>query len=88
VTAYAEQGYADEWLKHFQGGPMGYATRDFWATPTEQRFIAENQAVGWNPSITGTKSEDTMLSTGEVLTQTPGWPMNGTRPDIMVRRTP
>jgi Xaa-Pro dipeptidase len=88
IEAYAEQGFADEWRKHFQGGPMGYATRDFWATPAEQRLIAVNQAIGWNPSITGTKSEDTILSNGEVLTPTPGWPMNGNRPDIMVRRTP
>jgi hypothetical protein len=64
---------------------MGYECRDFKATPTEQRGVVEHQAVGWNPSITGTKSEDTILSTGEVLTGTPGWPLNGSRPEILCR---
>lgn len=83
---YAAQGFPEEWRRHFQGGPMGYEPRDFWATPGEQRRVAPHQAVGWNPSITGTKSEDTLLSTGEVLTATPGWPLCGSRPDILVRR--
>jgi antitoxin VapB len=54
------------------------------------------QAFAWNPSITGTKSEDTMIlsSTGaESITTTGDWPMipvpiNGTtyqRPGILVR---
>jgi antitoxin VapB len=35
-------------------------------------------ACAWNPSITGTKSEDTILLTGdspETLTTMAGWPM-------------
>jgi antitoxin VapB len=35
------------------------------------------QAYAWNPSITGTKSEDTMLvgdDGNEVITAMPGWP--------------
>jgi hypothetical protein len=44
-----------------------------------------NQLVGWNPSIAGTKSEDTILSTGEVLTAARNWPMVGSRPDILCR---
>lgn len=88
LKAYQEAGWPDEWRRHFQGGPMGYEPRDFWATPTETRCVAPNQAVGWNPSITGTKSEDTLLSTGEVITRAGDWPMNGQRPDILVRRSP
>ncbi len=84
IRVYRETGYADEWKLHHQGGPMGYEPRDFKATPSETRLVVESQAVGWNPSITGTKSEDTMLSTGEVLTGTRDWPMNGSRPDILV----
>jgi len=86
IQAYAEVGFVDEWRLHFQGGPMGYETRDYWATTSETRRIVPNQAVAWNPSITGTKSEDAMLSTGEVLTAVRDWPMCGSRPDILVRR--
>lgn len=83
IRAYREVGFPDEWTLHHQGGPVGYEGRDFRATPAETRRIAERQAVGWNPSITGTKSEDTILSSGEVLTPTPNWPTCGTRPDIL-----
>jgi hypothetical protein len=64
---------------------MGYEPRDFKATPTETRTVVVHQAVGWNPSITGTKSEDTILSDGEMLTSTRDWPMCGTRPDVLRR---
>jgi len=84
--AYADAGFADEWKLHHQGGPMGYAPRDFVATPTETRSVRERQLVGWNPSITGTKSEDTIFSGGEVITSMNDWPMLGGRPDILVRR--
>jgi Xaa-Pro aminopeptidase len=82
---YRETGFADEWTLHHQGGPMGYEGRDYLATPGETRRVAVNQAVGWNPSITGTKSEDTILSSGEVLTGMKNWPNCGTRPDILCR---
>jgi Xaa-Pro aminopeptidase len=86
IDAYAASGFADEWTKHHQGGPMGYALRDFCATPGEPRAVVERQIVGWNPSITGTKSEDSILSGGEVLTRGDGsWPVRGDRPDILVR---
>jgi hypothetical protein len=89
--AYGATGFADEWMKHHQGGPMGYELRDFKATPTETRQVVPNQLVGWNPSITGTKSEDTILvapdgrGANEVLTFMPAWPMLDGRPDILVR---
>lgn len=86
VRAYEQTGFGEEWKKHHQGGPMGYEARDFKATPGETRCVLENQLVGWNPSITGTKSEDTILSTGEIVTQTGDWPMCGTRPDLLVRK--
>jgi len=83
--AYREAGYKDEWKLHHQGGPMGYEGRDSLATPSDRRRVVRNQLVGWNPSITGTKSEDTILSTGEVLTAARDWPMVGARPDILCR---
>jgi len=87
VGVYRETGFAEEWKKHHQGGPMGYECRDFKATPTETRSVVENQLIGWNPSITGTKSEDTILSTGEVVTSTGDWPLCDGRPDILCRAT-
>ena len=86
TRAYEATGYADEWKQHHQGGPMGYEPRDFLVTPSETRTVQTNQLVGWNPSIAGTKSEDTILSGGEVITTMPDWPMCGTRPAIL-RRT-
>lgn len=61
--AYKNLGYENEFHKHHQGGPIGYVPRDYridFSTPGE---IQENQAFCWNPSITGTKSEDTIIST-------------------------
>lgn len=85
IQTYRDTGFTDEWTHHHQGGPMGYEGRDFKATPSETRKVVENQPVGWNPSIAGTKSEDTILSSGEVLTAMDDWPACGTRPDILCR---
>lgn len=85
LDAYRETGFPDEWKLHHQGGPVGYEGREFKATPTETRKVVENQLVGWNPSIAGTKSEDTILSSGELLTGTRGWPSRNGRPDILLR---
>jgi Xaa-Pro aminopeptidase len=90
IHAYRAQGFADEWEKHHQGGPLGYETRDFKATPAETRTIQTDQLVAWNPSITGTKSEDTILAAGlgragvTLVTSTKNWPMRGSRADILV----
>ncbi len=86
IAAYRETGFADEWKRHHQGGPMGYEPRDFKATLDETRAVVKSQAVGWNPSIAGTKSEDTILSTGEVVTVTREWPMESGRPGILTIR--
>jgi Xaa-Pro dipeptidase len=61
VAEYARQGFAEEWKLHHQGGPTGYQGRNYRGTPTETRKVLERQAYAWNPSITGTKSEDTIL---------------------------
>jgi len=93
VREYSRQGFSGEWGKHHQGGPAGYDTRDYLAVPAETRRLLENQALAWNPSITGTKSEDTVLMTAkglEVLTPTPGWPMvkvgGYSRPGLMIAK--
>jgi Xaa-Pro aminopeptidase len=76
--AYAREGFADEWQLHHQGGSTGYATRETLARPGDSTTVRESQAFAWNPSITGTKSEDTVLVTSdgvEVLTaHSSDWP--------------
>lgn len=62
ITAYAEAGYADEWQLHHQGGPTGYANREYLATPGSTTAILDAQPIAWNPSITGAKGEDTILT--------------------------
>ncbi|MCL5950159.1 MAG: M24 family metallopeptidase [Chloroflexi bacterium] len=77
-TAYAETGYPNEWRHHHQGGPAGYEPREFLATPDSTEVIALGQAYAWNPSIAGTKSEDTVLigeHGTEEVTSIRGWPM-------------
>jgi Xaa-Pro aminopeptidase len=75
---YAQVGYGEEWKLHHQGGPAGYEPREVIATPGSSVKIMEGQVFAWNPSITGTKSEDSILINQagfEVLTSIPGWPM-------------
>lgn len=97
VKEYEEVGCKDEWMLLHQGGPTGYATREFIATPDYDERIYNDQAFTWNPSITGTKSEDTILVNKdgfEILTDSKNWPMtevkakNGLiikRPDVLIR---
>ncbi len=96
VQAYRDAGFADEWQLHHQGGATGYAGRDYKATATCNEVVRSWQAFAWNPSITGTKSEDTMLATPdgpEIISASPDWPLLQTeaagrrfgRPDILVR---
>lgn len=65
LRAYAEKGYPDEYKLHHQGGSIGYFGRDYKVTARTKEIIRENQAFTWNPSITGMKSEDTMLATSK-----------------------
>ncbi len=77
-AAYSKAGFPDEWRFHHQGGIAGYEAREFLAVPGMQERVAEGQVYAWNPSIRGTKSEDTILVTdsgNEILTVIPGWPI-------------
>ena len=78
VAAYDAVGFADEWHLHHQGGPCGYQGRDYLGSPSAPGVVLENQPFAWNPSITGTKSEDTILATSQgvqVITPAQDWPM-------------
>lgn len=96
VNSYSDNGYPNEWKCHHQGGATGYAAREYITTFERNDIVLENQAFSWNPTIAGTKCEDTYLITAngqDVLTSMNGWPMakvnvNGDcleRPDILVR---
>ena len=78
--AYAATGFPDEWQLHHQGGVAGYEPREVTAKPTSTQPILAGQAYAWNPSIAGTKSEDTVLvdeGANEVLTHMSDWPTIG-----------
>lgn len=79
MAQYAEEGFADEWRLHHQGGLTGYAGREVLATSESSDVLEADQVVAWNPSITRVKSEDTALVTDagpEVLTRTGRWPQD------------
>ncbi len=77
LDAYSDVGYPGEYQLHHQGGPAGYDPREFLATPAVDVPIAVGQAYAWNPSITGCKSEDTILvleEGAEIISVIDGWP--------------
>ncbi len=89
--AYAAAGYPDEYQLHHQGGPAGYEPREFVAKPGLDVKVAVGQAYAWNPSITGCKTEDTVLITPDgfdVMTEMPNWPMVEVTVDGKVYRRP
>lgn len=59
---YEDLGYPGEWKLHHQGGAMGYDIRDTIVTQTSTEKVQENQCFCWNPSISGTKSEDGFIA--------------------------
>ena len=73
IEAYEERGYPEEYKLHHQGGATGYLGRDYRVNFLTPDIVQENQAFCWNPSITGTKSEDTMIATsnGPILLSKP-----------------
>ena len=75
--AYAAVGFPGEELQHHQGGAIGYRAREWTAHPNSQEVVQTRQAFAWNPTIAGTKVEDTALlvdGTLEMVTTSPDWP--------------
>lgn len=81
--AYAAAGYPDEWHEHHQGGMTGYGDREWFARPDSEAPVTPGSAYAWNPTIQGTKVEDTALVTDdgvELLTVTGEWPTTTVEP--------
>jgi Xaa-Pro aminopeptidase len=77
VDAYDALGAAGEWRNHHQGGAAGYAGREWIASPGSDQPVESPMAYAYNPTVSGAKSEDTVLVTddgAEVLTRTGEWP--------------
>ena len=94
--AYADAGYPGEEEKHFQGGTCGYFGREQELAPSVSYKVQDGEVFAHNPTITGVKLEDTVLTRQgeyEVLTEIAGWPvravtMNGLtlrRPEVLIR---
>lgn len=97
VLAYERLGYKEEWKLHHQGGPAGYKGREDVIGPNHEGKVLLDQAFAWNPTISGTKAEDTIIAgtaQPEILGQVPDWPYLDAkvgdqvykRPDILVRK--
>ncbi len=77
ADAYAAKGFADDINHHHQGGAAGYKTREWVAHLRNTEVVQPNQAFAWNPSITGTKVEETCIAGEngiEVMTASPDFP--------------
>ncbi len=101
ADGYAREGAPGGWAGHYQGGPIGYAQREFEIAPVQQDSrwyatpVAYGHAIAWNPSLPGgAKAEDTYLvcETGlhRVTTAAdgpgPGWPAEDEDDDVIPPR--
>lgn len=85
AAGYAAAGAPGGWAGHYQGGPIGFAQREFEIAPVQagsrwfSQPIEAGHAIAWNPSLPGgAKVEDTYLVTADgaldPVTRAPGWP--------------
>ncbi len=74
-----QAAYGDEeWMLHHQGGMIAYLPRERVALPQNPTKLLIGHALAWNPSVAGSKSEDTILVGNnhiEIVTRaTSSWP--------------
>ena len=75
--AYRVQGFPQAIREHHQGGIAGYLAREIMATSSSQQLLADGMALAFNPSLPGSKLEDTFLLQAdqlENLTLDARWP--------------
>lgn len=97
ADAYAAAGYPGEERLHHQGGAIGYRAREWIAHPASTDVVTLPQAFAWNPTVTGTKIEESCIvhedGRIDLLTTSAAWPsievdVRGQRvplPDVLVR---
>lgn len=76
-AAFADAGFADEWKALHVGGSCGYLPRERKAAPDDPTPVLADQAFAWNPSVAGSKCEETVLCTAsgwEPLSAPTSWP--------------
>ena len=81
--AYDAVGFEGEWENHHQGGAAGFAGREWFATPDGDEPVRRPMGYAWNPTVRGTKSEDTHLVAPDLterLTKTGRWPTHEVDP--------
>lgn len=74
---YKEMGYENEWKNHYQGGVTGYRIVNASLCNDPESIVQINEAYAWFITITGVKSEELSVNTGdarELLTVTGKWP--------------
>jgi antitoxin VapB len=78
AKAYADHGYPGEELLHHQGGVIACRSREWVAHPASDAVAEPPQAFAWNPTVTGSKVEETVVlgedDRLEVVTTSPDWP--------------
>lgn len=92
---YVSLGLESEIDRQHFGGLTGYLSREAFARPSmaeDPVILEEGQALAWNPTLPGSKIEDTILigSSGpEILTADPDWPtfqLDGRlRPEVWIK---
>lgn len=96
AAAYERAGFPGEERLHHQGGAIAYRAREWVAHPRSDEIVQPTQAFAWNPTIAGTKVEETCVlhedDRLELVTASPDWPavpvtVRGQRldvPDVLV----
>lgn len=61
IQTYKEEGVETEYLNHHQGGAIGFESREWILRPNLDETIQKNQMIAYNPTLIGTKAEETLL---------------------------
>lgn len=64
---YLEKGYADEWMKHLHGGPIGYMLTDGAVMFDPERTMNTGQAYEWYVTVSGAKSAELVMNIGDEM---------------------